>query len=122
VQKLFILFMMVLLPLRGWAGDFMSVQMATSQTVVQVAAATQNAPATQTMAPGCPMHPQAAPTQAADPDQTTHCTSCDLCTPVAQLPETVRQPVVHGTEAQPRMRPASFASAALAPTVKPPIF
>lgn len=122
--------MMVLLPLRGWAGDFMSVQMAAGQAAAQAAAGMHKPQATPAMAPGCPMHSQAAThsSEASDDtaqvtiQHTTNCTSCDLCTPMAELLGAVHQVLVRCTDAQPRMHPASFVSAALAQAVKPPIF
>lgn len=113
--------MMVLLPLRGWAGDVMGVQMATNHAATQAQA--QAAPSAAALMPGCPMHPQAATPDGSPSDpHTANCTACDLCTPMAELPSAAHPLVVHGTDTQPRMLTASFVSAALAPTVKPPIF
>lgn len=107
----------------------MGIQMAASHGV------TQAAPSAAALMPGCPMHPQAATPGGSTSDMandiandntsdqhTANCTACDLCTPMAELSVTGPAIVVHGTDTQPRMLTASFVSAALAPTVKPPIF
>src|SRR5688572_31226775 len=79
VRHLFVLLMMVLLPVRAWAGDHMVIQMATRAAEAQVAG---------TMPPDCPMHLQAG-ADAPDHDRSDMpagmegCGSCDLCIPLA---------------------------------------
>jgi hypothetical protein len=78
VKRLFILLLIVLLPLRGWAGDLMGVQMATSGLAAGA------------MPADCAMKamhaPAAADEESAGPANADGCTSCDLCLPMAELP------------------------------------
>ncbi len=112
------MFMIVLLPLRGWAGDFMSVQMVTSGPAGLAAS---------TMPPGCPMHAQGSATNA-DAEATQapagmeHCTSCGLCVPLAELADTRLDIITFATHAKPLPGGIDFVSAAPAPTLRPPIF
>ena len=114
MSRLFVIFMIVLLPLRGWAGDLMSVQMATSGLAGHAASA---------MPPDCPM--QLAPADALHPDdhaaQMEGCGSCDLCIPMAELAGAALGPVGFAAHEKPLMAGAGFSSASPAPTVKPPI-
>jgi hypothetical protein len=113
--------MVLLLPLRGWAGDVMTVHMALKGP----AAALHHA--MRAMPPGCPMHAQAhAQTASAGESQELasggmeQCAACQLCIPLASLRDTrinVHSPAVH---AAPPMLGAGFVSAALAQAEKPP--
>lgn len=121
MRRLLILIMIVLLPLRGWAGDLMSVQMAMSSAV----SASMDA----AMPPGCPMHSQASqahPGSDTDGSQSQgdmkNCASCGLCVPLAELAHARFDSVAFAGHAQPVIGDAEFVSASLAPTVKPPIF
>lgn len=120
MRRWFVLLMIVLLPVRGWAGDFMGIQMA------MAAGAT---PAAHEMPADCPMHASAdmgvhhgdggdAP---ADEGPGSNCSSCQLCTPVAQLP-TTPLPLAHApARSAPESVRAEFVSALLPPAVEPPI-
>jgi hypothetical protein len=121
MRRLLVLFMIVLLPLRGWAGDLMSVQMAMSNSV----SASMDA----AMSPGCPMHSEASQDDSgpdADGSQSQggmkNCVSCGLCVPIAELAHVRFDDVAFAGHAQPVIGAAQFVSASLAPTVKPPIF
>jgi len=120
MQRLFILLMIVLLPLRGWAGDVMSVRMATGGSVFLMADA---------MPPDCPMHAQAGQASAAadvSGEQPfggmKNCASCGLCIPLAELTAARLELVTFATHVQPLMGNSDFMSASVAPAVKPPIF
>ncbi len=116
-RLMFIALMLVLLPLRGWAGNVMAVDMyATSVLQAKIAST-----ASQTlMPPDCAMHSQAGP----DGDAAPHCSSCDtceLCMVAANLAPAVcsadrlaRQPSLLAFN-------ASFSSATSAANLKPPI-
>lgn len=97
--------LIVLLPLRAWAGDLMSVQMAASNSTVS---------ASQAMPPGCPMH---ATADAA----TESCGSCELCIPVAETSTAALDIVELAAHAKPLMGGVDFISVASAPALKPPI-
>ena len=118
--RLFIIFLIVLLPLRGWAGDLMSVHMETSGLAPG---------ASSVMAPDCSMRSApAAANSASDADDPAlssgmeSCTSCDLCLPIAELPDAGRTTLGFAAHAKPLTSGIDFASAPLAPAMKPPIF
>lgn len=118
MRRWLILVMVLMLPLRGWAGDFMSVQMAT-------AAATAGEHAGASMPADCPMH--AAAVDSTDDAAPAHgggmsaCSSCELCIPVAKLAGGALEAVSLAVHEHPLARPSAFASAALAAAVEPPI-
>jgi hypothetical protein len=118
VRRLFIMLMIALLPLRGWAGDLMSVQMATGGLAPQVASA---------MPPGCPMHTQADAARAdgaashTSVSATENCTCCDLCVPMAELSGARLEPVGFAAHAKPLTGGIEFRSASPARAVEPPI-
>jgi hypothetical protein len=120
MRRWFVLLMIVLLPVRGWAGDFMGIQMA------MAAGAT---PAAHEMPTDCPMHASAdmsthdgdssdAPT---DDGPGSNCTSCQLCTPVAQLPTAPLLRAHAPVRSAPESARTDFVSALLPPAVEPPI-
>jgi hypothetical protein len=128
VKRLFILFLIVLLPLRGWAGDLMSMRMAhqplsAGEHVGQLAA----------MPPDCPMHAHGQASAHFQPDQKAdtggdgtglmkNCASCDLCLPLAALTCARIEFAAFAVEAKPLVGVDGFASAVPPPTDKPPIF
>lgn len=120
MRRLLILVMIVLLPLRSWAGDLMGVEMAARSTVSAMAGA---------MPPGCAMH-HSQPSQAHTPEANVGhahsdgktCASCGLCIPMAELAVARLEVTTFAMHTPPLMGSADFMSASLAPTVKPPIF
>ena len=116
---LFIALMLVLLPLRGWAGNVMAVDMyATSALQAKTASTASQAP----MSPDCAMHSQAQPDDA--DGAAPHCSSCDtceLCLAVAK-PTPAHWPA-NRLARQPSLLAfnASFSSATSAASLKPPI-
>jgi len=114
MRRLILIVMIVLLPLRSWAGDLMGVEMAMSGTVPVLASA---------MPADCPM--LAAGTAEADGGKTPPgmgcCTSCELCIPFTELMSSKLDVVTFAAHAKPLTGLADFQSAAPAPTLKPPI-
>ena len=115
--------LVVLLPLRGWAGDIMAVDMVTgaasklvmnSDTRGDVAAA----PSLASMPPDCMMSAQTTP------DSATHCSNCDTCELCLAV---VNPAAVFWSSGQwlrhssPLATNASFTSAGSASNLKPPI-
>ncbi len=118
MRRWFILLMVVLLPLRGWAGDLMSVQMAAMNAPAHALAA---------MPVDCAMHLGA---HASDDGESSPahpgggmkgCSSCALCLPLAELASGSVEAVSLAAHRQPLMMQAAFVSASLAPAVEPPI-
>ena len=113
MARLFIMLMIVLLPLCGWAGDLMSVDAAVSSLPQHAAGAVQA---------HCPMHAEAKADPSSQAPSGTHgCNACGLCIPMAE-PVTVRlDAVAFAAHATPVMDEVMFISATPLPTVRPPI-
>ena len=120
LRYLLIALMVVLLPLRGWAGDVMAVDMAAT-TVMQAKMVGATDETSQAAMPAnCIMQ-----SQASSDDVAAHCCiceTCELCLAVASLTTApwVSSPLVR--HSSPLALSASFTSAASAANLKPPIF
>ena len=132
MRYLLIALMIALLPLRGWAGDAMAVDMAAQQMLVaQTSAANTAAMTTASGMPAdCPMHLQAVNAKAADDnsDQAgtleTHCHSCDTCQLCLALSSWTHSVWSAGTMGRPALLLLAgydFRSADAAASFKPPI-
>lgn len=113
---LVIALMLVVLPLRGWAGDVMAVNMA-STTVVQAKMGSLTHLAA--MPADCDMHAQ-PPT-----DNAVYCSDCDtceLCLAVANLAFATWSGTQQARHLAPLAFDAGFSNAARAENLKPPIF
>lgn len=124
MRYLLIALMIVLLPLRGWAGNAMAVDMA-AQQVFMAQASTAAMVAEPAMPADCPMHLQAVADKA---DQTSpavdHCHSCDtcqLCLALASWEHHDWPASAMGRPGAPLLADTSFRSADTAASLKPPI-
>ena len=82
MRYLLVALMIVLLPLRGWAGNVMAVDMAAQQVLMAQTATVDTAIAAESAMPAdCPMQAQAAADKSSDAAQTTgsHCNGCNTC-------------------------------------------
>lgn len=121
MRYLLLALMITLLPLRGWVGNAMAVDMA-SQQAVQAQADVKQASA---MPEDCPMHAQAGAEAAGDPvtadGHCNDCNTCELCLALASLP----WPMVAMGSFTPHAGPPStghpFSSAESITRLKPPI-
>ena len=116
LRFLFVSLLVVMLPLRGWAGDVMAVDMAAA-TVSTVKVLNMGSPAA--MPADCAMH--SSPVSA---DTEAHCNSCDtceLCLAVANLQAVAWSASQLIQHASPLMPDTRFSSTALATNRKPPI-
>ena len=125
MRHLFVILMVVLLPLRSWAGDWMAISMSTEvlQGAAAIAVTATYSPSVDTQ--DCAGHSgsqsDAAEATTVDTDHCSTCVSCLICHSAAMMDITlisVDAPELH------RLTAASaspFASASLADTVKPPI-
>jgi len=117
VTRLLIIFMILLLPLRGWAGDRMSIQMAASGSESR---------AVSEMPADCPMLAMANGSKA-DADHTKSpsgvgcCASCGLCTPMAEWTDITLRITTFVAHAWPLTGGIDFISSSPTPTLKPPI-
>jgi hypothetical protein len=120
VTRLFILFLIVLLPLRGWTAERMVFAMEGSapQALVSLAADTG-------MSEECALHMQMASGHHASGEShaPVHkgCQSCQLCMPLAALASPVVSAIAASPQALPLTRSSRFVSADPARDVKPPI-
>jgi hypothetical protein len=124
--------MMVILPLRGWTGNAMAVDMA-SQAVAfaqQTSASTPGSAervAAEAMPSDCPMLGQTAGTATADADSPAsgdHCKACDtceLCLAMATSGESGRTACVFQRQVAPLASGHCFSSADNFSRFKPPI-
>ena len=115
---LLIAVMLVLLPLRGWAGGVMAVNMAAS-AVVQ--ANTGGMTSQATMPADCAMYAQQS-TDDAPAAYCDKCDTCELCLAVANLTFATWVDIQQARHFAPMAFNASFSSAARALHLKPPIF
>lgn len=121
MRHLILIFMIALLPLRGWAVESMSISMA----VQQLSVAEQAVSVTPV---DCPM--LTGTVQVDQDDSATAplsplckgCTTCQLCMALASGQNTVGGQAVYLPAAAPVSRSFKFASADSAPGLKPPIF
>lgn len=124
MTRLFILFLIALLPLRGWSVQSMVFQMG-AQTVAVQAPSLDIA-----MGEDCALHMQQAAAaqglvpQASDASHKPEhkgCQSCQLCMPLAALAAANSLALVPQPQAMPSVGSSRFVSAERARDVKPPI-
>ena len=109
--------MLVLLPLRGWAGDVMAVTMAGNAVAqAKMAGMTDKA----SMPSDCAMHAQQRGTDAAA--YCSNCDTCELCLAVANLAFATWVGPQQARHLTPLAFDASFSNAGRAINFKPPIF
>ena len=127
MRYLLITLMIVLLPMRGWAGNAMAVDMAAQQVLsAQTRMASTVAMATDSAMPAdCTMHTQALDDKA---DKTSpasaHCNSCDTCELCLALASVAQATWPAGTVSRPGAPLAAgkdHRSAFRAASYKPPI-
>jgi hypothetical protein len=124
MSRLFILFLIALLPLRSWSVERMGLQMDGVVHSAQAQGADEAA-----MSAECAMHMQAAMTQGTAPAQSTAdhqaahkaCQSCQLCMPLAALEATGALAMPSPAQPLPASGSSRFASADAARCAKPPI-
>lgn len=113
---LLIALMLVLLPLRGWAGDIMAVNMAAT-AVVQ--AKMDSMTSQLSMPADCDMHAQ-SPTDNASV-YCSNCDTCEMCLAVANLTFATWADIPQARPSAPLDFDARFSNAARALNLKPPI-
>ncbi len=123
MRYLFVILMIALLPLRGWAGHVMAVDMAAQQiTAVQHAAATQaQNDAVSSMPADCPMQGQAADDGTSKSSTQCSCDTCELCVAMASAKEAGFFKANFTPRTKPPAAIAGFSSAERSTGLKPPI-
>lgn len=121
MRRFFLVLLIVLVPLRVWAAEGMTVRMASMQLGTVAIAAGEPVKA---MPPDCPMMAQSGDMQDDQPvENQSHagCQSCQLCMALAApqiLPLAALDKVKSGLRI---WHPSSYTSADIARDVKPPI-
>ena len=124
MRHLLLALMIALLPVRGWVGNAMAVDMAAQQVAMaQSMALNTEAP----MPADCPMHAQAAADEAGTSQDTAagpHCNGCDsceLCLALASFTWTQPPTATFTPYAEPLASGTRFSSADSVSSLKPPI-
>ena len=124
MARLFILFLIALLPLRGWTAERMVFAVAQEHAVVAALAHHDDSAAD--MPADCALHMQMATDGAQHPHDggtPSHsgCESCQLCMPLVAAADVHAPALPAGPQAQPATGVSRFDSAEPALFVKPPI-
>lgn len=122
MRVLLLALMIALLPVRGWVGNAMAVDMA-AQQAQQAAANAESGIEASAMPEDCPMHAQAseAETSQADGAHCNGCNTCELCLALASFTWPGLQPAAFTLHAEPLAGGTLFTSAERASGFKPPI-
>ena len=124
MSRLFILFLIALLPLRGWTAQQMVFQMGQG---APVAAASADHAMHGTMPADCALHMQLASGDHASSHASSHgadhkgCESCQLCMPLVALASPVLLTLAPAPQALTVTHGGAFASADTARAARPPI-
>jgi hypothetical protein len=123
MARLFILFLIALLPLRGWSTERMVMHSDHAEALTA-----QSHHAGETMSQDCAQHMQTeskasgqTATDTSDGQIHKTCEFCQLCMPLAYLAAPVVLTLTASPQVLPRMHSSRFVSADLAQGVKPPI-
>lgn len=116
MYRWFIMFLIVLLPLRGWTAERMVFPMAGGTPVAAAAMDLE-------MSPECALHMQMAAADQPAGHHTDHkaCESCQLCMPLVAVEAPLAMALVASPQALPFGSGCHFVSADAARDVKPPI-
>ena len=127
MRHLLLVVMMILLPVRGWAGDHMAVSMAVGMAANMVVSATAKT-GESTMSADCPMHFQTAAADTANDSNSTStgqqcsgCDTCELCLALATVTHIAWPSAAAGPHIAPLTRGIAFHSADSGSSLKPPI-
>lgn len=129
MRVLWIVLMVCLLPLRGWASQLMAVDMAMQQlahvaTSTPVAVGSHVAGPMDAMPQDCPMHTETSGTPTNLPTSSPACSGCDtceLCLAIASFTVPQFQAMPFSACVAPAAVPHGFFSADRASRLKPPI-
>ena len=135
MRHLLVVLMIALLPLRGWVGDAMAVDMAMQQVLMTKSSASSatlagfDAASTHAsaMPEDCPMNVQSKDGRSVEGDEpgetasACNCNSCELCLALASLNLPTLATAVFTPYAEPPSRGTRFSSAERVFNLKPPI-
>lgn len=122
MRVLLLALMIALLPVRGWVGNAMAVDMA-AQQAQQAAANAESGIEASAMPEDCLMHAQASEAEASQADgaHCNGCNTCELCLALASFTWPGLQPAAFTLHAEPLAGGTLFTSAERASGFKPPI-
>ena len=121
MRRLLVILLIMLIPLRGWGAQSMTMQIAHSQASVQAA---DEQVSMDGMPADCSMLAQPAPKNAESPSPAkglAACQTCQLCMTLASLSFPQTHLLAYARQLPPKAGHANFISADLARQVKPPI-
>ncbi|MES2941753.1 MAG: hypothetical protein V4772_02660 [Pseudomonadota bacterium] len=124
MRYLIVIIMIALLPLRGWAGHVMAVDMASLQVAAAKKAAASQAAndIIAAMPADCPMLAQAgADEEPATSSAHCSCDTCELCLALASVKDSGFFQAVFTPHTAPRAANTGFSSADRSAGLKPPI-
>jgi hypothetical protein len=124
VKRIFIIALILLLPLRGWSAEIMSIQIASSMTTISIAKMEADT-AVMEMPVDCPMMSMATgfspvAKSGATMDHKT-CKTCQLCMPLVALDSKMNVFAPNLPHITPVWSVSTFASAVVSRDSKPPI-
>ena len=121
MRRFLLILLIMLIPLRAWSAQSMTMQIAHSQASVQAA---DEQVSMDGMPADCPMLAQPAPKNAESPSPAkglAACQTCQLCMTLASWSFSQTHLLAYARQLPPMAGHASFISADLARQVKPPI-
>ena len=124
MRYLFVILMIALLPLRGWAGHVMAVDMAGQQIAAAQKASQEHAQngSNAAMPADCPMLVKAGADGDSTPSSTNcSCDTCELCLALVSSKDTGLLEATFTPHTPPQAASAGFSSAHHAADLKPPI-
>ena len=117
MRYLMLALMIALLPLRGWVGNAMAVDMALQQTVQAQADAKESS----AMPEDCPMHAGTASDPMTAAGHCNDCDTCELCLALASFTQSTATVANFSPHAQLPSAGQPFSSAESSTRLKPPI-
>lgn len=123
MRYVFVALMIALLPLRGWAGQVMAVDMASEQMrAIQTAALTHaGEDAIAVMPTDCPMLAQAGADNQTAANPNCNCDTCELCLALASPRDTGLLAATFMPHSPPPDADSGFGNTDHTPGLKPPI-
>jgi len=122
MRRLFVIFLILLLPMRGWAAEGMAIQMVGAATESSAPVGMGSVPAA--VLDDCPMMAKVADGRDAKQDGSQAgcgCQSCHLCMPIAELRSHSVGAAPPAPSLAPTLHESHHVDAHLAGDIKPPI-
>jgi hypothetical protein len=121
MRVLLLALMIALLPVRGWVGHAMAVDMAAQQSQVAAMAPSFASDGASAMPPDCPMHAQSGSEETPAEAHCSSCNTCQLCLALASFAWHSLASTPPVPQAEPPGGGEHFSSAEDVSSLKPPI-